>query len=230
VIEDATTFRSKEQVLKGLSAALNFNPESLEANRQGRLSNEQAKNLLGRCLAPVVITFICAAAPFAIWTWITAGRQKISLVAAFPALITELMHAKDLFEEHGKIGGGIMFASILIGLGLAAWMSSRVSLPLYFDLLDRKVEIKEGRVVAREEQILKANGRDPIERYFFTLRQLKIEVNLAAYRALEDGSIYVMYVLPRSELLASIEPKMEDAIGSSSEKMEKSSEKKSSQV
>jgi hypothetical protein len=36
-------------------------------------------------------------------------------------------------------------------------------------------------------------------------------VNLAAYRALEAGSIYIVYLLPRSELLASIEPKMQDS-------------------
>jgi hypothetical protein len=35
-------------------------------------------------------------------------------------------------------------------------------------------------------------------------------VNLAAYRALEAGSIYLVYLLPRTERLVSIEPKMED--------------------
>ena len=35
-------------------------------------------------------------------------------------------------------------------------------------------------------------------------------VNLAAYRALEAGSIYLVYLLPRSQMLVSIEPKMED--------------------
>jgi hypothetical protein len=35
-------------------------------------------------------------------------------------------------------------------------------------------------------------------------------VNLAAYRAIEAGSIYLVYLLPRSELLVSIEPKIED--------------------
>jgi hypothetical protein len=45
-------------------------------------------------------------------------------------------------------------------------------------------------------------------------------VNLAAYRALEPGSIYVVYILPRSELLVSIEPKVGDAamVQSSSER------------
>jgi hypothetical protein len=82
---------------------------------------------------------------------------------------------------------------------------------LYFDLLDRKVEAREGRVVASEEQINRPNGRDPIEKYFFSLRYLNMPVSLAAYRALEAGSLYIVYLLPRSELLVSIEPKMDDA-------------------
>ena len=45
MIEDATTFRSKEKVLGDLSKALQFSPESLEANRKGELSKEQAKKL-----------------------------------------------------------------------------------------------------------------------------------------------------------------------------------------
>ena len=36
-------------------------------------------------------------------------------------------------------------------------------------------------------------------------------VSLAAYRALEAGSLYIVYLLPRSEVLVSIEPKVDDA-------------------
>jgi hypothetical protein len=210
VIEDATKFRSKEQVLFDLSQALHFSPESLEANRKGQLSQEQAKKLLGRCISPAVLAFVFALAPFIIWTWITAGRQELSFVNAFPALLTKLTHSKDLFEAEGKMGGVMMLGSILISLAIAVWMASRVPLLLCFDLFDRKVEAKEGRVVAREEQINRPNGRDPIEKYFFSLRYLNMPVNLAAYRALETGSVYVVYLLPRSEILASIEPKIGD--------------------
>jgi hypothetical protein len=210
VVEDATTFRSKEQVLYDLSKALRFSPDSLEANRKGRLSKEQVKQLSGQCLRPAVLTFVFAVAPFMAWTYVTAGRQQLSFMDAFPALITELTHVNDLFEAHGKMGGVMMLGSILISLAIAAFMALRLPLLLYFDLLDRKVEAREGRVVAREEQINRANGRDPIEKYFFSLRYLNMPVNLAAYRALEAGSIYIVYLLPRSEVLVSIEPKMDD--------------------
>lgn len=222
MIEDATIYRSKEQVLYDLSKALPFSPESLQANRIGKISKEQKKQLSGRCVPPAVLTLVLAVAPFFIWTWITAGRQQLSFSAAFPALLTELTHVNCLMETHGKMGGLLMLGSILGSLVMAVVMASRVPLQLYFDLLDGKVEPREGRVVAREEQINRPNGRDPIEKYFFSLRYLNMPVNLAAYRALEAGSIYIIYLFPRSELLASIEPKMDDSPAATGSK-EKSS-------
>jgi hypothetical protein len=210
VVEDVTTFRNKERVLEDLSKALHFSPESLEANRKGRLSKDQIKQFAPRCIQPTVLTFVFAVAPFAVWTWITAGRQQLSMESAFPVLLTELTHVNDLFEAHGKMGGVMMLASIIVPLALAVIMAFRTPVQLYFDLLDRKVEAREGRVVAREEQINRANGRDPIEKYFFSLRYLNMPVTLAAYRALEAGSVYVVYLLPRSEVLVSIEPKVEE--------------------
>jgi hypothetical protein len=209
LIEDATTYRSKVQVLYDLSKALHFSPETLEANRKGKISTEQIKQLSSRCFPPAILTMVFAVAPFAIWTWITAQREQLPLGNAFPILLKELLHVKCLMEAHGQVGGAAMLGSVLISLGLAVFMATRVPLMLYFDLLDRKVEAREGRVVAREEQINRANGRDPIEKYFFSLRYLNMPVNLAAYRALEAGSIYIVYLLPRSEVLASIEPKIE---------------------
>jgi hypothetical protein len=210
MIEDATTFRPKEKVLYDLSKALQFSPESLEANRKGRLSKEQAKKLAGRCFQPVLLLLLFAVAPFLAWTHITSTRQQISVQAALPVLIHEITHVNDLFEAQGKMGGVIMLGSILISLGIAVILAFRVSLALCADVVDRTVTMQEGRVVAREETINRANGRDPIEKYFFCLRYLTMPVNLAAYRAIEPGSIYLVYLLPRSELLVSIEPKMDD--------------------
>lgn len=211
MIEDAVTYRTKDQVLYDLSKALQFSPESLDANRRGRLSKEQVKLLSRQVIRPAILTFLFLTAPFVIWTWITAGRQQLSFANAFPALLTELTHAHDLMEAHGKIGGAMMLGSILLSLAIAAFMAFQVPLALYFDLLDRKVESREGRVTAREETVNRPNGRDPIEKYFFSLRYLNMAVNLAAFRALENGSVYIVYLTHRSEILVSIEPKIEDA-------------------
>jgi len=210
MIEDATTYRSKEKVLGDLSKALQFSPESLEANRKGQLSKEQAKRLASQCFPPVIFTWLFAVAPFLAWAQILSSRQQIALTAALPVLIHQLTHVNDLFEAQGKMGGVIMLGSIVISVAIAIVMAFRVSLALCADVVDRKVTMQEGRVIAREETINRPNGRDPIEKYFFCLRYLTMPVNLAAYRALEAGSIYVIYLLPRSQLLVSIEPKMED--------------------
>ena len=61
-----------------LSKALQFSPESLEANRKGQLSKEQVKNLAGPCFQPAFLTWLFAVAPFAVWTRITSSRQQIS--------------------------------------------------------------------------------------------------------------------------------------------------------
>jgi len=211
LVEDASTYRTKEQVLYDLSKALHFSPESLEENRKGRLSKEQVKELSGRCIRPALLTFVLATAPFVVWTWITATREQLSFGNAFPALLTEIVHVNDLLQAQGKIGAITMLGSILLSVCLAAFMLFRIPWALYFDLLDRKVAAQEGRVVAREETINRPNGRDPIEKYFFCLRYLNMPVNLAASRALENGSIYIIYLTVRSEILVSIEPKMENS-------------------
>ena len=209
MIEEATGYRSKEQVLYDLAKALHFSPQALEANRKGRLSKEQVQRLALRCAKPAILTVVFAVAPFLFWTWMTAGQQQLSFDGALPVFLTQITHAKDLIEIHGKMGGISILASIMISLAIATLMASRVPVRLWFDVIDGKVELREGRLVKREEQTIRPNGRDPIEKYFFCLRYLKMPVNLAAYRALEDGSIYLVYLLPRSEVLASLEPKVD---------------------
>lgn len=209
MVEDALTYRSKEQVLYDLSKALPFSPESLAANRQGRVSGEQRKLLLPKFLRPALLTAVLAVGPFLLWTWAKSSHDQLPLESAFPALLKELVQVKDLIENHGKMGALAMLGSILIALGLAAFFALRTPFLLYLDLIDGKIEAREGRVVAREETINRPNGRDPIEKYYFSLRYLNMPVSLAAYRALEPGSIYLVYLLPRSETLVSIEPKVE---------------------
>lgn len=194
-----------------LSKALSFSPESLAENRNGRLSSGQIKQFAGRCLKPGLLILICIVAPFLVWTAITASAEQLPFADALPALLKKLTHISDLFETRGKVGGLILLGSILLPLVLACITALRFPFLLYLDLLDGKVEMQEGRVVAREEQTNRPNGRDPIEKYFFSLRHLTMQVNLAAYRAIENGSIYLLYLLPRSETLVAMEPKIEDA-------------------
>ena len=218
MIEDAITYRTKEQVLYDLSKALPFSPESLEANRKGRLSKEQVKKLYGQVLRPAIFMFLFFVGPFAVWTWMTAAREQIQFLNALPVLVHELTHMQELIDAHGSRGAMIVLSSFVVSLGLAAFLAFRVPWGLYFDLLDRKVEMEEGRVTAREETTNRPNGRDPIEKYFFSLRYLNMPVSLAAYRALENGSVYLVYLTHRSQILVSIEPRMDDGVTSPASK------------
>ena len=211
MIDDASAFRTKEQVLFDLSTAMGFSPESLEANRLGRLSAEQFKKFIGRCLNPAGIAIVSAIAPFLLWVALTGMREHVSFPAALGIFVGQLLHLSEMAEAKGKISTLVTVATVLAGLGFAAYNLMRFSPGMYFDLLAREVVAREGRVIAREEQTMRPNGRDPIEKYYFDSKNNRYDVNHACYKALENGSTYLMYVLPRSGVLVSMEPKITQA-------------------
>jgi hypothetical protein len=135
-------------------------------------------------------------------------REHLSFSAGLDAFIAQLMHLGQMMDDQGKLTTLAALVTVLGGLGMAAYNLTRFSPGLYFDLLAREVVTREGRVIAREESTLRPNGRDPIEKYFFDVRTERHEVTLAAYRALESGAMYLMYVLPRSGVLVAMEPKV----------------------
>ena len=208
MIDDASAFRTKEQVLVDLSKAMGFSPASLEANRAGRLTSEQFKQFIGRCISPAGIAVASAIAPFLLWVSLTGMREHVSFPVALNIFIGQLLHLSEMAEAKGKIATLVTVATVLAGLGFAAYNAMRFSPGMYFDLLAREVVAREGRVIAREEQTLRPNGRDPIEKYYFDVKDKRYDVNFASYRALENGSTYLMYVLPRSGVLVSMEPKI----------------------
>jgi hypothetical protein len=208
VTHDTSTFRTKDQVLFDLSKALGFSPESLEANRVGRLSGDQFKKFIGPALAPAGLAVISAAAPFLLWVSLAGIREHVGFFAAANIFIGRLMHLGEMAEAQGKMSTLMTVVTILAGLGFAFYNLGRFSLGMYFDLLAHQVVAREGRVIAREEQTLRPNGRDPIEKYFFDVKDKRYDVNHAAYKALENGSSYIMYVMPRSGVLVSMEPKI----------------------
>ena len=205
---DASAFRSKDQVLVDLSKALGFSADSLAVNRQGRLSPQQFSQLIVRCLKPLGLAVLFAAMPFAFWAGMTGMHEHVSFPSGLDMFIGQLMHLGQMLEDQGKISTLTTVLSVLAGVGMGAYNLSRFSPGLYFDLLAREVVAREGRVTAREEQTMRPNGRDPIEKYFFDVKTDRFDVNLAAYRALESGAMYLIYVLPRSGQLVSMEPKV----------------------
>ena len=208
MIDDASIFRTKDQVLFDLSKAMGFSPESLEANRVGRLSADQFKQFIPRCLSPAGLAIFSAILPFLFWSGLTGMREHVGFSTALSMFVGQLMHLSQMLESQGKISTLITVGSILAGLLFAAYNAMRFSPGFYFDLLTREVVAREGRVIAREEQTMRPNGRDPIEKYYFSLKNDRYDVDHAAYKALENGSTYLVYVLPRSGVLVSMEPKV----------------------
>lgn len=206
--DHAGTFRSKEHVLGDLAKALHFSPESLEVNRKGRLSAEQIKRLAFRCLRPALLTSIFLFMPLFLWIALTSAQRQVPFLTAASIFFNELLHFADSTEEHGRFGAVLRLGSVVLSLGVALFAAYRFPFALYFDLLDGALYVREGRIVAREEQTLRANGRDPIEKYYFDMKTDRYEVNLAAFRAIENGGVYLVYLLPRSQVLVSLEPKI----------------------
>jgi hypothetical protein len=200
-------FRSSEQVLNDLYKALHFSPEALAINRKGRVSSQQIKRLAVRCIRHAFLASVFLFVPLFLWSALTSAQQQVSLFSAPPLLFNDLLHLSDSVEAHGRFGALFRLVTILGGLAIGLYMVSRFPFALYFDLLDGAVFVREGRIIAREEQTLRSNGRDPVEKYFLDIKTERFEVNLAAYRAVENGGMYLVYLLPRSQVLVSLEPK-----------------------
>lgn len=206
--EPTPMFRTQEQVLYDLARALHFSPETLEINRKGRLASQQIKRLAVRCVRPALLISIFLFLPLFLWTAVTSAREQVPLLSAAPILFSDLLHLSDSIEAHGKFGALFRMGTILAGLAMGIYMLSRFPFALYFDLIDGAVSVREGRIVAREEQTLRPNGRDPVEKYFFDVKTQRYDVNAAAYRAIDPGAVYLIYSLPRSQVLVSLEPRV----------------------
>ena len=206
---NAPSYRSRSDVLQDLAKALHFSPQSLEDNRKGKLSGDQFSALIGRFLVPLVVTFFVALAPFVCWGAITASAQQVPFSVGLQTFLGQLTHLGDLADTQGKFAVIYRVVSLLLCLVFAGLTAAKVSFGLYFDLLEGTVRVVEGRVIAREDQIIRPNGRDPIEKYYLDIKTDRYPVNLAAYRAIENGSMYLLYLLPRSGQLVAIEPKPE---------------------
>jgi hypothetical protein len=201
-------WRTKEQVLVDLSKALSFSAASLESNRTGKLSAEQWSSMFGRFLREVLGTAAWLVGPFGIWSLLIAYSRGISLPSAVQTIFTLALHPKEMFGD-GWMKPAFCIVATLACIGVGFWRASRISFGLYFDLLERAVVSKEGRVEAREDQVFRKSGRDPIEKYYFDMKDERFVVNLQAFRAIEQGAAYRLYVLPRSRKLIAIEPRVD---------------------
>lgn len=201
-------WRTKEQVLLDLADALHFSANSLERNRNGRLGPEQLQSAALRLLRPVGTAAAYAFAPVLVWTLLAmlSGHEDFS--TAWNSVRTTALHPKELFQDHGWLTCLVIIGATIASIGMGAHHAASISFALFFDLVERAVIVKEGRIEGREDQTFRKSGRDPLEHYFFDLKTERFTVNRAAFLALDSGAAYYVYLLPRSRILVALEPKV----------------------
>jgi hypothetical protein len=135
---------------------------------------------------------------------------------AVGTVFSKVVHPKDLFEERGWLVAGAMIVATLGCIGFGVHKAMGVSFGMYFDLIERAVVVKEGRIEGRDEQIFRDGGRDPLEHYYFDMKTWRFDVTREAFLAIDSGAAYVVYMLPRSRRLVAVEPKISDDVAAAS--------------
>jgi hypothetical protein len=209
----AEQWRSKEQILRDLAKAFHFSVGSLEANRRGKLSGTQIQVTLIELARPLVFAAGCILAPLSVWTIIAVLNGHGRPPDAFAYVLNAMLSPSDLWNDLGAFKTVIGGLVTLAGVGVALLFLSRFSMALYFDIIERGVLIREGRVESSEHQTLRKNGKDPEESYYFHFKSEKFLVSRAAYLALDAGAAYYLYVLPRSRRIVAVEPKIRSSDG-----------------
>ena len=200
-------WRTKEQVLRDLSKAFHFSASSLEQNRKGKLAADQFLPMLVQFLRPIGMAVGCIVAPFLAWSLLIAFSGNTSFSDAVGTVFSKALHPKDLFEELGLVRSIAIIKATLGCIGFGIYKAMGISFGMYFDLIERAVIIKEGRIEGREEQIFRDGGRDPLEHYYFDMKTQRFDVTREAYLAIDSGAAYAVYMLPRSRKLVAVEPK-----------------------
>ncbi len=201
-------WRSKEQILRDLAKAFHFSARSLEANRRGKLSMDQMRSTFLELIRPLVFAAGFVLAPLFIWTMLAMFNGRGGSAAAFQYVISSMASPADLWTDLGAFRTTIAALITLAGIVTGAIFASRFSVGLYFDLIDRVVLIREGRIESSEHEVLRKNGKDPLENYFFHFKSEKFPVSRKAFLALDCGAAYYLYFLPRSRRLVAVEPKI----------------------
>lgn len=166
-----------------LDAALQFNAEDLNANREGRLSVRQRNRVFARRRSVLIALAI-----------ITLMMGVISGVVILAVLLGAAVSEMAILLA---LGGEI----VTVGLAYLGW-SLRQNFQKY--LLPGRVARIEGPVTCyqlRERQ----NEKTRIG-YYLRIGDLEFEISDAALNAFIDGAPYIVYYVPRPLTLLSAEP------------------------
>lgn len=201
-------WRSKEQILRDLAKAFHFSATALAANRRGKLAWSQIRSTFLVLVRPLVFATGFAIAPLFLWTVLAMLDGRGNSAESFAYVMSCMASPADVWADWGGLRTTLALIITLTGLVVGAIFASRFSMALYFDLIDHVVLIREGRVESSEHELLRKNGKDPVENYYFHFKSEKFPVSRKAFLALDCGAAYYLYVLPRSRRLVAVEPKI----------------------
>lgn len=200
------TVRSPQQVAFDLGNALAFSMAELKAYRQGILPPLRLQTLLGRVLKPLLLSACLTLLPLLACAYLTSRSHDCSWSEGLNIVFSNVLHLRDVAAVDGWFRVILYVAGGLLFLGLGCYQASRIPLDLLSDALSKQVLCAEGRVSAREEEKLGRGKRDEVVKYIFEMKEHVFEVSRRAFLALDNGGLYRVYFLPRSNTLLAIEP------------------------
>jgi hypothetical protein len=174
----STGVQANSDLLHALAHANDFNVESLKANRAGRLTNDQAWQLLTPMLVSLLVGLL--------------------VIGAAVAVICIILIRGDL-RSMGMIIPIAFAVAVLVVIYL--WKDMTTIIP---DILEGRVAVVEGTAYKR---VVSTSGRMRRRTdHFYEINDRRFKVSRQGYDALFAGLPYRLYYVPNSSIMVSIEP------------------------
>jgi hypothetical protein len=158
-----------------------FFPQWLDANRQGRLSEQQRRNLGGN----------------------ERSNRKTELSwALFALAVGAIILFVPGLREGALVHYGVPFVCVLVAIGIAAWSLMGAD-PLQHDLNEGKVASVDGPIGKRHSTL--ASGSHDSTVYFLDVGPRTFTVSVKTYEAAPDAGWVRLYYLPRTKRVVNFE-------------------------
>jgi hypothetical protein len=209
-----------EEIIGQLAEANNFTLRDLEANRNGKVGQEQfTHHMKDAIMAPVLLLIAGIAVSFVTRVAFAAYVEKESIFHFVGTLIWHLFMLNfDKFRDVYLSTAGhhlpmIVGAFVVTAPATAYKKLRRIPFRIIGGLLRGSVKAVEGPIYASTEQ-KPAPGKagkqgDKVDFYYYVHKDLRMPVTGKAHEALPAGMRFRAYYLPYSKTLMSIEPLMD---------------------
>ena len=201
-----------EKLLNALAKALNFGAPELLENRRGHLHPNQLSRLAGQHVAESLIGVALSVLAPLLFRFVWAGTVEhrsllkfaVTVLSNPPSFLSQMRFGiEEPFPLIIELGY-FVFPLVLIHYMM------RVPYKIFYDLVSKKVRQESGFVSVRwdEKRMSMKDGRegDLISRYSYFVNGREYRVSRPAYEALVPQLEYVLYFLPKSQVIIAAEP------------------------